>query len=219
MSTVRLPVVVLISGSGTNLQTFIDQQNDGRLPIDIRAVISNRGDAYGLVRARAAGLETVVLPHREYPDRRAYDAALAETIDRFAPQLVILAGFMRILTPEFVTHYTGRLINVHPSLLPDYRGLHTHERVLEAGESEHGCSVHYVVPELDAGPVIAQARIAVDSGDTPETLKQRVQEQEYRIYPLAVRWIAEGRVAMRDGVVWLDGAPCATAPVVRTDDE
>ncbi|MGD8429891.1 MAG: formyltransferase family protein, partial [Ectothiorhodospiraceae bacterium] len=114
---------------------------------------------------------------------------------------------------------TGRLINVHPSLLPDYRGLHTHERVLEAGESEHGCSVHYVVPELDAGPVIAQARIAVDSGDTPETLKQRVQEQEYRIYPLAVRWIAEGRVAMRDGVVWLDGAPCATAPVVRTDDE
>jgi len=205
MSGKRLPVVVLISGNGSNLQTFIDGQRDGSLPIDIRAVISNRADAHGLRRAEDAGIHSEILDHRAYPNRASYDTALAGLVDRFAPGLIVLAGFMRLLSASFVERYTGRLINIHPSLLPAFRGLHTHRRALESGVREHGCSVHFVTPELDAGPVIAQAVVPVAANDTPETLQTRVQTEEHRLYPLAIRWIAEGRVTLRDGEVLHDG--------------
>ena len=189
-------VVVLISGSGSNLQALIDSiAHDGN-PARIRAVISNRADAYGLERAKQAGIATVVLDHKQFDGREAFDAALVEAIDAYTPQLVVLAGFMRILTPGFVRHYAGRLLNIHPSLLPKYKGLHTHQRALEAGDSEHGCSVHFVSEELDGGPLVVQAVVAVASDDSPTSLAQRVHEQEHVIYPLAVRWFAEGRLQL-----------------------
>jgi phosphoribosylglycinamide formyltransferase-1 len=201
-----LPVVVLISGSGSNLQALIDAQLAGTLPIDIRAVISNRADAFGLQRAQRAGLTTQVLSHRDYPTRDAYDAELLALIDGFAPGLVILAGFMRILTPAFVAHFHGRLFNIHPSLLPKFPGLHTHQRAIDAGEREHGATVHFVTEELDGGPTVLQARVPVLPGDDAETLAARVLEQEHRIYPLAVRWFAEGRLRLApDGRALLDG--------------
>lgn len=202
----RLPIVVLVSGGGTNLQAVIDAAQDD-LPVEIRAVISNRADAYGLERARRAGIHTEVLEHKGYPDRDAYDAALMALIDRFQPGLVVLAGFMRILTPDFVRHYAGRLLNIHPSLLPKYRGLDTHARALDDGETEHGASVHFVTPDLDAGPLIVQARVPVRPDDTAETLAARVLEQEHRIYPQAIRWFAEGRLRLEDDTVYLDGEP------------
>ncbi|MFO7592770.1 MAG: phosphoribosylglycinamide formyltransferase [Pseudomonadota bacterium] len=193
MTDKRLPIVVLISGSGSNLQSIIDaSQRD--LPVDIRAVISNRADAYGLTRAREAGIATAVLDHKEYPDRESYDEALQELIDSYRPKLVVLAGFMRILSDDFVRHYEGRMMNIHPSLLPKYRGLHTHARAIEAGDAEAGCTVHFVTPELDSGPTIIQARVPVLEGDTPESLAARVLEQEHRIYPEAIRRFAEGKV-------------------------
>jgi len=200
----RLPMVVLISGSGSNLQALIDAwQRD--MPVEIRAVISNRADAYGLQRARRAGIATEVLSHKGYPDRDSYDAALQQLIDGYEPQLVVLAGFMRILTPGLVRHYEGRMLNIHPSLLPAFRGLHTHQRVLDAGERTHGASVHFVTEELDSGPVIIQARVPVLADDTAEILAARVLEQEHRIYPQAVRWLAEGRLRLNGGRVFLDG--------------
>ena len=201
-----LPVVVLISGGGTNLQAIIDAAEQG-LPIEIRAVISNRPDAYGLERARRAGIPTEVLDHRDYPDRESFDQALARLIDSYQPELVLLAGFMRILTPGFVHHYAGRMFNIHPSLLPRHQGLHTHERALQAGDSEHGASIHFVTEELDGGPVILQALVPVKEGDTPDTLAARVLEQEHRIYPLAVKWFAEGRLALDGNRVLFDGRP------------
>ena len=168
-----LPLVVLISGGGTNLQAIIDAAV-ADLPVDIRAVISNEADAFGLERARGAGIETRVLDHRAFPDREAYDAALAELIDEYEPGLVVLAGFMRILTPAFVRHYHGRMFNIHPSLLPRYRGLDTHARVLAAGDREHGATVHFVTEELDGGPLIIQARVPVLANDDPQTLARRV---------------------------------------------
>ncbi|KAB7623206.1 phosphoribosylglycinamide formyltransferase [Alkalilimnicola sp. S0819] len=207
-----LPVVVLISGSGSNLQAFIDGRDEGSLPIDIRAVISNKPEAYGLVRAEQAGIPTRVLPHRDFDSREAYDEALRAMIDEVAPELVILAGFMRILSTGFVDHYQGRLINIHPSLLPAFRGLDTHQRALAAGVREHGCSVHFVTPDLDAGPVIVQGPVAVHDNDDPQSLAERVHGQEHRVYPLAVRWLAEGRVEMRGERAYLDGMPLVTAP-------
>jgi phosphoribosylglycinamide formyltransferase-1 len=185
-----LSVVVLISGSGSNLQAIIDAE----LPITIRAVISNRADAYGLTRAEQAGIPTAVLDHRGFPDRESYDAALRELIDSYRPGLLVLAGFMRILSDGFVRHYEGRMINIHPSLLPKYRGLDTHARAIAAGDAEAGCSVHFVTPELDSGPIIIQARVTIRDGDTPETLAARVLEQEHRIYPEAIRKFAEGEL-------------------------
>ena len=200
----RFPLVVLISGSGSNLQALIDaSQRD--LPVEIRAVISNRADAYGLERARKAGIPTEVLSHKGYPDRDSYDAALQRLIDGYEPRLVVLAGFMRILTPGLVRHYEGRMFNIHPSLLPAYRGLHTHQRVLDAGDRTHGASVHFVTEELDSGPVIIQARVPVLVDDTAEVLAARVLEKEHRIYPQAVRWFAEGRLRLNGGRVFLDG--------------
>ncbi|MGH8483042.1 MAG: phosphoribosylglycinamide formyltransferase, partial [Pseudomonas sp.] len=167
-------VVVLLSGTGSNLQALIDSFRTGESPVRIRAVISNRADAYGLQRARDAGIDTAVLDHKAFDGREAFDTALVELIDGYQPQLVVLAGFMRILSAGFVRHYQGRLLNIHPSLLPKYKGLHTHQRALEAGDSEHGCSVHFVTEELDGGPLVVQAVIPVELDDTPERLAQRV---------------------------------------------
>lgn len=210
-------VVVLISGSGSNLQALIDSIAQDGNPARIAAVISNRADAYGLVRAQNAGIQTLVLDHKQFDGREAFDAALVEAIDGFDPQLVVLAGFMRILTPGFVNHYTGRLLNIHPSLLPKYKGLHTHQRALEAGDREHGCSVHFVTEELDGGPLVVQAVVPVESGDTPESLAQRVHSQEHHIYPLAMRWFAEGRLKLGKTGAQLDGKDLpATGHLIRT---
>ncbi len=210
------PVVVLISGGGTNLQAIIDNSLSGKLPVTIKAVISNRPDAYGLQRAGKANIPTAVLEHKDFADREAFDQALAQLIDNYNPRLVILAGFMRILSPEFVSHYAGRLLNIHPSLLPRHRGLHTHARVLEANEKEHGASVQFVTPELDAGPVILQARVPVLGDDTEEILASRVLEQEHRIYPQAVHWFAQGRVRLDDDQIFFDNAPLAV-PLMMND--
>lgn len=200
-----LPLVILISGEGTNLQAILDQCAQGTLPARVSAVISNRAEARGLQRAAAAAIPTHVLLPAEYADREQYDAALTEVIDRHTPGLVVLAGFLRILSDAFVHHYRGRLLNIHPSLLPKYRGLHTHRRVLEAGEREHGCSVHFVTEELDGGPVIAQAKVPVRPDDTEATLRARVQEQEHRLYPEVIGWCAAGRLRLQDGHVLRDG--------------
>jgi len=193
MAQRKLPIVVLISGSGSNLQSIIDAVRQD-LPVEIRAVISNKADAYGLTRAREAGIATEVLDHKQFTDRESYDAALQQLIDGYTPELVVLAGFMRILTDDFVRHYEGRMMNIHPSLLPKYRGLNTHARAIEAGDSEAGCTVHFVTPELDAGPPILQARVPVHPDDSPESLAARVLEQEHRIYPEAIRLFAEGQI-------------------------
>lgn len=203
-NTARCRVVVLISGSGSNLQAIIDSLGDGN-PAAVCAVISNRPDAYGLVRAQQAGIATRVLEHRNFADRQAFDAALIELIDEVGADLVVLAGFMRILSAGFVRHYQGRLLNIHPSLLPLYRGLDTHQRALDAGDKQHGCSVHFVTEELDGGPLVAQAVVPIEPGDDAGRLAQRVHQQEHRIYPLAVRWFAEGRLRLTADGVMLDG--------------
>ena len=210
-------VVVLLSGTGSNLQALIDSNDVKDSPANIRAVISNRTDAYGLQRAQNAGIDTRVLDHTAFEGREAFDAALIEVIDTFNPQLVVLAGFMRILSAEFVRHYQGRLLNIHPSLLPKYKGLHTHQRALEAGDSEHGCSVHFVTEELDGGPLVVQAVIPVESNDSPHSLAQRVHAQEHLIYPLAVRWFAEGRLSLDEQGALLDGQLlAASGHLIRT---
>jgi len=210
-------VVVLLSGTGSNLQALIDNVRTGENPARIAAVISNRADAYGLQRARDAGIETRALDHKAFDGREAFDAALIELIDAFNPQLLVLAGFMRILSADFVRHYQGRLLNIHPSLLPKYKGLHTHQRALEAGDREHGCSVHFVTEELDGGPLVVQAVVTVESDDTAQSLAQRVHTQEHRIYPLAVRWFAEGRLVLGDQGALLDGQLlAASGQMIRT---
>lgn len=213
-----MPLVVLISGSGSNLQALIDGVADGSLPVEIRAVVSNEADAYGLQRAATAGINTRVLSHRDFASREAYDRALTELIDGFSPGLVVLAGFMRILSRDFVAHYSGRLLNIHPSLLPRYRGLHTHQRVLESDDREHGASVHFVTDELDGGPIVLQVKVPVHLGDDTASLAARVLEHEHRIYPQVVRWFAEGRLHMtEDGGVVLDNGVLA-GPVVWAMD-
>ncbi|KRP68002.1 phosphoribosylglycinamide formyltransferase [Pseudomonas orientalis] len=210
-------VVVLLSGTGSNLQALIDSTRTGNSPVRIAAVISNRSDAYGLQRARDAGIETRSLDHKAFEGREAFDQALIELIDAFDPKLVVLAGFMRILSADFVRHYEGRLLNIHPSLLPKYKGMHTHQRALDAGDSEHGCSVHFVTEELDGGPLVVQAVVPVESGDSAQTLAQRVHTQEHRIYPLAVRWFAEGRLILGEQGALLDGQLlAASGHLIRT---
>ncbi|MCW8890511.1 MAG: phosphoribosylglycinamide formyltransferase [Sedimenticola sp.] len=204
MTAARLPIVVLVSGSGSNLQAIIDA-TAGDLPVDIRAVISNKPDAYGLERARQAAIPARVLEHTAFEDRGAYDQALIKLIDEYQPALVILAGFMRILTAEFVTHYQGRLLNIHPSLLPKYRGLHTHRRALEAGDKEHGATVHLVTEELDGGPRLLQVTVPIEEGDDEDALAARVLTQEHIIYPRVISWFAEGRLSIQNGVIKLDG--------------
>ena len=210
-------VVVLLSGTGSNLQALIDSDDVKASPATIRAVISTRADAYGLQRAKDAGIDTRVLDHKAFEGREAFDAALIKVIDEFNPKLVVLAGFMRILSADFVRHYQGRLLNIHPSLLPKYKGLHTHQRALEAGDREHGCSVHFVTEELDGGPLVVQAVIPVESDDSPHSLAQRVHTQEHRIYPLAVRWFAEGRLSLDEQGALLDGQLlAASGHLIRT---
>lgn len=200
-------VIVLISGNGSNLQAIIDSVQQGKLHATIRAVISDRPDAYGLTRAHKADIPTHVVDYKQYPDRAGFDAALMRQIDAYQPDLIVLAGFMRILTSDCVQHYLGKMINIHPSLLPKYQGLHTHRRVLAAGETEHGASVHYVTPELDSGPVILQARVPVLASDTIDSLQQRVHLAEHQIYPVAIALIAAGQVSFRNNQVYYEDEP------------
>lgn len=197
-------LVVLISGSGTNLQAIIDAIEAGKLNASIELVLSNRADAGGLKRAQAAGIPTVVVSHQDFSDRERFDMAMAKIIDQAQPETIVLAGFMRILSEAFVHRYQGKLINIHPSLLPHYPGLNTHQRVLNAGDRTHGCSIHFVTAELDGGPVIAQASVPVQLNDTVNDLSQRVQLQEHALYPLVLSWRSEGRVALTGHGVQLD---------------
>lgn len=200
-----MPVVVLISGSGSNLQALIDGAAAGTLPITIRAVVSNRADAYGLVRAANAGIPTHVVDHKAYAGNRAFCTALGACIEAHAPRLVVLAGFTRILDPGLVARFERRIINLHPSLLPAYPGLRTHRRVLENGDRVHGASVHFVVDKLDAGPVIIQGRVSVEPEDTADSLQEKVRAVEHRILPTAVHWIAGNRLTVAGDRVLLDG--------------
>ncbi len=202
-----LPIVVLISGNGSNLQAIIDAVQHDRLPVQIRAVISNRSNAYGLKRAHAAGIPTAVVDHQAFSSRAEYEASLQQLIDLYAPALVVLAGYMRILGDAFVNHYQGRMLNIHPSLLPAFPGLNTHQRALDAAVTEHGASIHFVTNELDGGPVVVQAAVPLFADDDAETVAQRVRIQEHIIYPLAIRWIAEGRLTTRGDQVLFDQQP------------
>jgi len=198
-------LAVLISGTGSNLQAILDAIDAGELPARISLVLSNKAGAAGLARAERAGVPAEAIDHRGFPDRAAFDQAMIERIDAHGADTVVLAGFMRILSPGFVRHYQGRLINIHPSLLPKYPGLNTHARALEAGDHEHGCSLHFVTDELDGGPLIAQARFPVTANDTEESLSKKVQAQEHRLYPQVLLWRAQQRLQMTDQGVELDG--------------
>lgn len=203
-----LPIVILISGRGSNLQAIIDKTTSDELPVEIRAVISNRPDAAGLEHARQAGIETRVIDHTDYADREAFDQALQTCIDNYRPGLVVLAGFMRILTPGFVRHYRGRMLNIHPSLLPEFPGLNTHQRAIDAGKREHGASVHFVSEDVDGGPVVLQARVEVRDDDSAASLSARVLQEEHRLYPQAIGWFAERRIFLdENGRIRMDGKP------------
>lgn len=200
----RSRIVVLLSGSGTNLQALIDACKLADFPADIVAVLSNKPDAYGLTRAKEANIKAICLSHKDFDSRESYDQALITKIDVLQPDLIVLAGFMRILTPSFVQHFQGKLLNIHPSLLPKYQGLNTHQRAIDAGDTVHGVSVHFVTEELDGGPVILQAKVPVFPEDVAEDLALRVHQQEHRIYPLVVKWFALGRLSMQGDKAILD---------------
>jgi phosphoribosylglycinamide formyltransferase-1 len=202
-----LRIVVLVSGNGSNLQAILDAANQPDFAAEVVAVVSNKPDAYALQRAKNAGVKSVVVDHSGFSDRASYDAELINIIDSFEPSIVLLAGFMRILTSRFVRHYSCRLLNIHPSLLPKYKGLHTHRRVLENGDATHGASVHFVTEELDGGPVVLQARIGVQEDDTSESLAERLLKKEHQIYPMVISWIAEGRLTCKDNTPLFDGEP------------
>jgi phosphoribosylglycinamide formyltransferase-1 len=197
-------IVVLISGGGTNLQAIIDACSDSNYPAKVVGVVSNKVDAYGLTRAENADIATIALSHKDFDSREDYDQALIKKIDCFNADLIVLAGFMRILTPSFVQHYQGKLLNIHPSLLPKYQGLNTHQRAIDAGDDVHGVSIHFVTEELDGGPVILQAKVPVFEGDNCDDLAARVHEQEHRIYPLVVKWFIEKRLSMQGDNAILD---------------
>ena len=209
MSSKKVRAVVLISGSGSNLQAFIDQTNDGALPIEISMVVSNRPDVLGLERAEKAGIKSLCIDHTNFESRESFDQELMTHIDAAQADIVILAGFMRILTEQFVNHYANRLVNIHPSLLPKYPGNNTHERVLAAGDQWHGASIHFVVPEVDAGPIILQGRLAIEADDTPSSLQQKIHKIEHQLYPKAIQWFAEGRLTIDKKTVLLDGKKSA----------
>lgn len=213
-------IVVLISGRGTNLAAIIDAVAAGTLPAELAAVVCNEPDAPGVELARRAGHEATIVHHRDFPGRERFDAALAEAVDRHDPDLVVLAGFMRILTAGFVRRYRGRLVNIHPSLLPDLPGLDTHARAIAAGVEVHGATVHFVTEKLDSGPIIAQARVPVLAGDDPDTLAARVLEREHVILPRTLLWFAERRIALDGDRVLIDGVPALThsggSPAVST---
>ena len=213
----RCKTAILISGSGTNLQAFIDRVGSGELGLELSVVFSNKPDAYGLVRATDAGIPTACIEHGQYSDRESFDRAVASKLDEWQPELLVLAGFMRILSPAFVARYAGKILNIHPALLPRFPGLDTHQRVLDAGDEWHGSTVHFVTEELDGGPRILQGRLPVIGDETAQQLAARVQRVEHQIYPEAAGWVGEGRVEFRDGRAWIDGAP-ADDPIVQTYD-
>ena len=200
-------LVILISGTGSNMLALADACRRGDLDATVAGVISNRPDAAGVQHARDRDIQARVVDHKEFSDRLSFDKAMIDAIDELEPDLVVLAGFMRILTPEFVRHYQGRLLNIHPSLLPLYPGLNTHQRAIDAGDSIHGVSVHFVTEELDGGPVIAQAVVSVSADDTVSTLKDKVHAQEHILYPIVVKWFTEGRLRLGAKGVTLDGKP------------
>lgn len=207
-----LRLAVLISGRGSNMLAIARECAAGRIGARVAVVVADQARAAGLERAAELGLPTVALPAADFTvagrfDRLAFETQLAAILERHGADLVVLAGFMRVLSPRFVARYAGRMLNIHPSLLPRHKGLHTHERALAAGDTEHGVSVHFVTDELDGGPVILQARVSVLPGDTPETLSARVQLREHIIYPRVIEWIAAGRLALRDGTPFMDGLP------------
>lgn len=210
-------IVILISGRGSNMEALIAARDAGRLPVNIAAVISNRPGAQGLETAARAGIVTHYVDHKGFAGREQFDAALAECIDTFAPDLVVLAGFMRILSDGFVRHYAGRLMNIHPSLLPSFPGLQTHRRALDEGVRLHGCTVHFVTPTLDHGPIVVQAAVPVLDGDDEPTLAARVLAQEHRIYPQAVRWFAEGRLSLDGGCVRLAAGQSADGALIAPE--
>jgi phosphoribosylglycinamide formyltransferase-1 len=201
----RRPVVILISGRGSNMRSLIEQSQDPGSPYTVCRVFSDQPDAPGLELARNLGVPALAMPAAATTERAAYDRALAAAIQIYSPSLIVLAGFMRILSVQFVRDFAGKILNIHPSLLPKFPGLHTHRRALEAHESEHGATVHFVTERLDAGPPVIQARIAVTPEDDEASLAARVQAQEHRIYPVAVRWFCEGRLRYNAGCAWLDG--------------
>ena len=213
----RCRIAILISGSGSNLQAFIDASANGELDADIVCVISNRADALGLERARAANIDTAVLDHKLFASREQFDAELQQLIDGYAPDLLILAGFMRILTPGFVRHYRGRLLNIHPSLLPKYPGLNTHQRAIDAGDSDAGATVHFVTEELDGGPAVVQVGVPIIAADTAASLAQKILQHEHVIYPLAAQWFAQGRLQLRDNHAWLDDKLLPASGVLYID--
>ena len=211
----RCKTAILISGSGTNLQAFIDAVESGDLDLDLTVVFSNNPIAFGLERAEKAGIPTACIEHSDFPDRESFDAAVIAELDRFEPDLLILAGFMRILSKSFVLHYAGKILNIHPALLPLYPGLNTHQRVLDAGDQWHGSTVHFVTEELDGGPRILQGRLTVIPGESADELATRVQAVEHKIYPLAASWVGSGKVKFRNGQSWVDGK-YAKDPVIQT---
>lgn len=205
MNTSRpLSLVVLISGSGSNLQAIIDAIQNGELNATIAAVISNRPQAYGLERAEHHGIQAIALDHKKFENRYAFDAKLTYEIERFQPDVIALAGYMRILTEEFIQHFSPNLLNIHPSLLPKYQGLHTHKRVLENKDQQHGVSIHVVTPELDAGPVILQGQFDVESSDDTDSLQQKVHKLEHQMYPLVIQWLSEKRLILNQGIPVFD---------------
>jgi phosphoribosylglycinamide formyltransferase-1 len=200
-------VVILISGRGSNMEAIAG----AGLPAKVAAVISNRADAAGLKFAAQSGIAAQVVDEREFSSRGAFDAALEAAIERYSPDLLALAGFMRVLGGDFVRHYSGRMVNIHPSLLPAFPGLHTHRRALQEGVKLHGCTVHFVTPQVDHGPIIVQAAVPVRAGDTEATLAARVLRQEHRVYPLAIRWFVEGRLAVENGIVRINASDAVQA--------
>jgi len=195
-------IVVLISGNGSNLQAIMDNSANGNYRIS--GVISNKADAYGLLRAQQSNIATQVIDHKQYASRDLFDNALAKAIDAYNPGLVVLAGFMRILGADFVKHYQGRILNIHPSLLPAYPGTNTHQRVLDTGEKQHGVSVHFVTEELDGGPVIAQESIAIEPTDDADSLAEKIHQKEHILYPTVVSWFADGRLRLDGNDAYLD---------------
>ncbi|AOE50122.1 phosphoribosylglycinamide formyltransferase [Kangiella sediminilitoris] len=198
-------IVALISGSGSNLQALIDAAEMGAINGEIVAVISNNPDVQGLERADKAGIPSLVVDHRKFDDRQAFEAELSKSINHYSPDLIVLAGFMRILNSEFVQPYEGKMLNIHPSLLPKYKGLHTHRRALENGDKEHGVSVHFVTAELDGGPVIAQRKVKVEDSDTEESLQSKVRQKEHQLYPEVVAWFCSKRLQYKNGKALFDG--------------
>ena len=210
-----MEIVILISGRGSNMQAIVEAANQDTIPVKVSAVISNDPNAAGLEYAREKGVKTYALDHRQFDSRDAFDLELMNTIDQCKPDLVVLAGFMRILGKEFVNHYAGRLMNIHPALLPAFPGLNTHERAIEAGVSQHGATVHFVTHDVDVGPIIIQAAVAIENKDTPEQLAARVLKEEHRIYPQAIGWFAENRLSIVDGKVLVDGSERAEQGLQR----